>query len=164
MVFGGVKVNMSKKLSLIIFAFIPTIIGYFYNILFTPALASFLLYILPIFMLSLWFWVGGRFAQMNIKAFPSILIGNSLGIVSLIVYLWQFNMVSEGHRNLTLAGLSQAFSASTGMYIARLAILIQPEKNVVGHATITTMQVLGLIPMIIIFTIGYYFNKRKVRL
>jgi len=154
---------MSKKLSLIIFVFIPTIIGYFYNILFIPALAlaSFLLYILPVFMLSLWFWVGGRFAQMNVKAVPSILIGNSIGIVSLIVYLWQFSLVSEGHRNLTLTGLSQAFSASIGIYIARLAILIQPEKNFVGHVTITIMQILGLILMIIVFTIGYYFNKKK---
>ena len=75
-----------------------------------------------------------------------------------------FSLVSEGHRNLTLAALSQAFSASTGMYIVRLAILIQPEKNFVGHSTNTIMQILGLILMIIIFTIGYYFNKRKVRL
>ncbi|MCB2290750.1 hypothetical protein LGK97_13470 [Clostridium sp. CS001] len=155
---------MSKKLSVIIFMFIPTTIGYFYNILFTPTLASFLFYILPIFMFFLWFWVGGKFAQMNIKVLPSILVGNSIGIVSLIVYLWQFGLVSEAHRSLTLAGLSQMFSASTGMYIVRIAILIQPERNVVGHSTNTIIQILGLILMIIIFTIGYYFNKRKVRL
>jgi hypothetical protein len=115
-------------------------------------------------MLSLWFWVGGKFAKMKIKAFPSILIGNSIGIVSLIVYLWQFFIVSEVHRNLTLAGLSQAFSASTGMHIIRLAILIQPEKYAIDRTTVTIIQILGLILMIIIFTIGYYFNKRKVRL
>jgi len=151
-----------KKPYLIFFVFIPTLIGYFYNILFIPALASFLFYILPIFMLYLWFWVGGKFAQMNIKAFPSILIGNSLGIVSLIIYFWQFSIVAEGQRNLTLAGLSQAFSASLGMYIVNLALLIQPEKNVVGHTTIALIQVLGLILMILIFTIGYYLNKRKI--
>jgi len=58
---------MLKKSSLIIFAFIPTIIGYFYNLLFTPALIIFLLYILPIFMLFLWFWVGGKFANLNLR-------------------------------------------------------------------------------------------------
>lgn len=47
---------MSKKLSLFIFTVIPIIIGYFYNISFTPAalenllLSNFFIYIFPIFM------------------------------------------------------------------------------------------------------------------
>lgn len=155
---------MLKKSSLIIFAFIPTIMGYFYDLLFRPALIVFLLYILPIFMFFLWFWVGGKFAKMNIKVLTSILIGNSIGIVSLLVYLWQFFIISEEQRNLTLAGLSQAFSTATGIYVIKLAVVIQPEKHIVGITTITITQILGLILMMGIFAAGYYFNKRKVNL
>ncbi|MBU3146693.1 hypothetical protein [Clostridium sp. CF012] len=155
---------MLKKLDPIIFMFVPTIIGYFSNVLFTPALPAlsiFLFYILPIFMLYFWYWVGGKFAQKNIKAFPSILIGNSLGIVSLIIYFWQFFIVLGGQRVVPSTELSQAFSASLGMYIVRFANLFKFQSY---GTTVTVGQVLGLILMIIIFTAGYYFNKRKIEL
>jgi hypothetical protein len=159
---------MLRKSYLIIFAFIPAIVGYLYNffliqLLKIPSLITFLFYILPILILSFWFWVGGKFAQRNVKVFPAILIGNSIGIVSLLLYLWQFVFVSSDSRSLYLAGFSQDFSAGLSFFTARFAILFEPEKNVIGQATAIGIQVLGLLFMLIVFTLGYYLKKRKLR-
>ena len=126
-----------------------------------PSFETFLFYVLPVVLLSFWFWVGGKFAQRNIKAFLAILIGNSIGIVSLLMYLWQFVLVSSANRSLYLAGFSQAFSGGLVSFTTRFAILFEPEKNVFGQTTEIATQALGLLFMLIVFTLGYYLKKRK---
>ena len=72
---------------------------------------------------------------------------------------------SDDTRNLFLAGLSQCFTASGPIFLtARIAILFEPQKNVIGQASATAMQVIGAVLMIFIFAAGYILgvvNRRK---
>lgn len=140
--------------------FVPTIIGYIYNMLLRiPILGMLLFYISPLLMIVFWFKVGGKFGELDKNIFFSVLVGNSLGIVSLLIYFWQFLLLSEERRNLLLAGFSQMFSTGVVMLTAPIAILFEPDKNNIGRTTGTAMQVLGLVLMILVFTMGYLWKK-----
>lgn len=156
--------DVMKKITLTLLVLAPPIIGYLYNLIFSVSLWGFLLYLSPISLLLFWFWVGWKFAETNMNVYQSVFIGNSLGIVSLIIYLWQFLYVSDEHRNMFLAVFSQGFSSCLSIFTARFAILFEPEKNVIGNATYIATQVLGLLLMATVFTIGYYWHKRKTRI
>jgi hypothetical protein len=156
---------MFKRIYPIFFIFVPSIIGYLHNI-FTPLILSIPTYFSlywygsAILIAYFWFWVGGKFAQSSMKILASVLIGNLLGIVSLFVYLWQYLLIPETHRNHYLATSSQYFSDTISVFIGKLAYLFEPNKNVIGMVTYTAIQILGLLLMIIIFTIGFKFKKR----
>lgn len=153
-----------KKVYLIPMILVPALIGYVYNmLLLIPILGTLLLYILPLAMLVYWFWVGSKFAEFNWSLPISILVGNSFGILSLIIYFWQFLFITDSERNLFLAALSQMFTSCTNIFVARVAILFEPDKNVVGQVSFTAVQILGLIFMMIIFAIGYIWSKKKAR-
>ncbi|MDF2544210.1 MAG: hypothetical protein K0S47_3928 [Herbinix sp.] len=159
---------MFKKIYLPIFSFAPLIFGYLHNwmisyIINIPIIFFIYWYVFPVLMALFWFWVGGKFAQSNVKIFISVLLGNLVGIISLLVYFWQYFLISDSNRNITLAPLSLMFSSTISIFIARLAYLFQPNKNVIDSLSmLSTIQIMGLMLMIIIFTIGYYYKKRKI--
>ena len=45
--------------------------------------------------------------------------------------------------------------------IGRLAILFESQPNYAGRATMTAMQVIALIVMILVFMFGYIWRKNK---
>ena len=162
---------MSKKIYLLIIIFAPLIIGYLHNWVTVRFITIPILFIIniywygsPILMAYFWFWAGGKFAQSNIKIFYSILFGNIAGIVSLFIYFWQFVYTPPIHRNAFLAATSMYFSSIVSIYLARLARLFEPNKNHIGMVTLNAMEIIGLMFMIIIFTLGYCYKKRKLRM
>lgn len=157
-----------KKVYYFLFAFVPTLIGYIYSIfiikiLSIPFLGSLIFYLLPFTVLLLWFWVGRKFVQTKTTAFCAILIGNSVGILSLLLYVWQFIILSDQQRIFFLAGLSQHFSSIVGLLTAKVAVFFEPQKGVVGLVIMTGIQVIGLIVMVLVFAAGFFYEKRKVR-
>ncbi len=113
--------------------------------------------------LIFWFILGRAYVKVW-RYLPGVLIGNAVGFLSLLIYLWQFLLFGDDQRSLFLAGLSQMFSASTSdLMTARIAILFEPSPTAITQVSFTAMQILGLLVMILIFTAGYIEGAIKER-
>ena len=118
-------------------------------------------YLLPLLTTAFWFYLGKQFAR-KWKPVPAVLIAHTVGICSLLVYLWQFLLETDETRSLTLAGFSQMFSASTPLYLfGRIARLVEHRPNYAGRATMVAMQVIALVYMTVVFCIGIYWEKKR---
>lgn len=154
-----------KKSIAILLTFVPMLAGYLINLsIFVPGVGIFLYYVLPIAVCVFWFWLGGRYASINWGVAPALLIGNATGLLSLALYLWQFLGRSSETRNMTLATLSQLYSgAAPGYLYAGLALKFEPDPDVIGMTSAVAMQVIGTVLMIVIFTAGYVWGKKRQR-
>lgn len=150
-----------KKSVLILLTLVPLIVGYGINIACTiPVIGMVIYYFVPIAVLMFWFYLGSQYAKTTWKAVPSVLIGSATGILSLMLYLWQFLGHNDETRDTVLAGISQMYSAATPMYLfSRLANLFESRPNYTGQTTMVAMQVVAVILMIVIFTVGYFWEK-----
>ena len=118
-------------------------------------------YLLPLLTTAFWFYLGKQFAR-KWKPVPAVLIAHTVGICSLLVYLWQFLLETDETRSWTLAGFSQMFSASTPLYLfGRIARLVEHRPNYAGRATMVAMQVIALVYMTVVFCIGIYWEKKR---
>ena len=161
---------MLKKVNPIVYIFVPFIIAYLNNYIILALLQTgiSILYYLYIYgllfgMVSFWFWVGRKFAQRNYKLYTAILLGNSMGIISLALYIWQFMMLPGESRSLFFASISQMFSNALYVITAKVGMLFEPKRNYYGIATVNAMQIIGFICLVLIFAIGYSYEKNKAR-
>ena len=155
-----------RKGILIILTLIPVIAGYILNLtLMIPEIGTLFYYLIPVVIMGFWFYLGKLYSETTWHIVPALLIGNAVGILSLLLYIWQFLWNSDDTRNLFLAGLSQMFVASGPTFLtAKFAILFEPQKNMIGNATTTGIQIIGVVLMILIFAAGYIWsvaNRRK---
>ena len=158
-----------KRACCFLFPLTPTLIGYIYNLILIPLLSvpflfSLVFYVLPFAMLFYWFWAGRKYAQAKGSALISILIGNSIGILSLLLYIWQFVLLSDQQRNLFLAGLSQYFSSPIVFLTMKVAVLFESQKYAIGSTTAVATQIIGLFVMLVVFAVGIFYEKRKTRI
>ena len=151
-----------KKSVLVLLTLVPVIVGYFVNILImVPVIGMAGFYLLPLLTTVLWFYLGKQYAR-RWKPVPAVLIAHTVGICSLLVYLWQFLLETDATRSVILAGFSQMFSASTPLYLfGRIARLFESQPNYAGRATMVAMQVIALVYMAIIFCIGICWEKKR---
>ena len=151
-----------KKSVLILLTLVPVIVGYLVNVLImVPVIGMAGFYLLPLLTTAFWFYLGKQFAR-KWKPVPAVLIAHTVGICSLLVYLWQFLLETDETRSLTLAGFSQMFSASTPLYLfGRIARLVERQPNYAGRATMVAMQVIALVYMTVVFCIGIYWEKKR---
>lgn len=150
-----------KKSVLISLSLVPVIIGYLINaLLMVPALGTACFYLLPLLTTVFWFYLGKQYAD-RWKFVPAVLLAHAVGICSLLIYLWQFLLETDGTRNAALAGFSQMFSASTPYLLWRLAILFESQPNHIGSASMTALQVIALVYMMLVFCVGFYLGKRE---
>ncbi|MPM45844.1 hypothetical protein SDC9_92536 [bioreactor metagenome] len=143
-----------EKIKLLLIALSPILIGFLFNnlLIFLPLF----IYIAPFLMMFYWFWVGTQFAE-NVKSpAKAILLANSIGIISLLVYYWQFVMVADNERILVLAGFSQMFTVPLIYLTAKIGLIFQQTPNEI-------IQVTGFILMLIVFTIGYFYKKKLLK-
>lgn len=152
---------MMKKLLLILSALVPVLAGCVVNFtLRFPVIGPLLFQVVPFLTTVFWVFLGWQYARARWKALPAVLTANSLGIVSLAVYLWQFLSSTDETRNLALAGASQMFSAATPSWLlGRFAILFESQPNYVGRSAMLALQVLALAYMVLIFVCGYTAEK-----
>lgn len=154
-----------QKSVLILLSFVPSIIGYILNLLLgVPVIGIAGFYLLPLLTTAFWFYLGKQYAHSAWKTISSILISHSVGICSLLIYLWQFFLETEETRNMILAGSSQMFSASTPMYLfGWLAILFESQPNYAGRTTFVAMQVIALVYMVIVFSVAILWEKKRLK-
>lgn len=153
-----------KKWVLVLLTFVPVAAGYLLNLtILLPGMGGFLYYLLPIVISVFWIWLGGRFANASWKTVPALLIGNATGIVSLLVYLWQFLLESDATRVMVLAAASQMFSASAPYFLlARFALFFESEPNTITMASAVALQVLSVLYMVILFSTAFFLEKYRM--
>lgn len=151
-----------KKSTLILWTFIPILTGYLVNsLLRVPVLGEIFFYALTVTTTAFWFWMGRQFEKSTFKTIHAILIGNATGIISLLIYLWQFLLVTSENRNAFLAGFSQMYNASVPGYLfGGIASLFETEQNYIGTRTFVALHVICEIYMIIVFVIGMMVEKK----
>ena len=154
-----------KKSLLLLLTLVPIAAGWLINALFfVPPIGMAAFYILPLLVLAFWFHLGRQYADTAWKALPSILIGNAVGIVSLALYVWQFIFETDETRNLSVAAFSQMFTAGTPMYLwGGIARLFETQPNYAGRTAMTALQVISLLVMMLVFAVGYCWQKKKCR-
>lgn len=151
------------KLQLCLYALSPVIIGYLYNLLvLVPGLGSLLFWCVPFLLLIYWFCVGRKFAVGINNPVIAIIIGNIFGIISVLIYYWEFIILTDVQRNLWLAGFSQCFSATISPITSKIGILFETEPYTITQTTINLMQFTGFILMVFIFSIGYFVNYKRL--
>lgn len=154
-----------KKVVLVLLTFVPIVVGYIVNLsLFLPVIGMALLYVVPLFMTAFWFYLGRQYARSTWKTIPAILIGNATGIISLLIFLWQFLLETDETRNSILAGASQMFSASVPIYLfGRVPNLFETQPNYTGIRIMVAMEVIAVVFMIAVFCAAIFWEKRRLK-
>lgn len=120
-------------------------------------------YLLPLVTTVFWFFLGKQYAR-KWKVAPAVLIAHTVGVCSLLIYLWQFLLETDVTRSMTLAVFSQMFSASTPLCLfGGIARLVETQPNYAGRATMVAMQVISLVYMVIVFSVGMYMEKKRTK-
>ena len=147
-----------KKYILILLTLVPILAGWLINVtLLVPVLGELMFYVFPILVLVFWFRLGSRYAETDWAAFPAILIGNATGLLSVIIYLWQFAGLDEASRNVSLAVWSQMYSAGTLGYFWGGVVTLFFRSRAASYA----MQVVCLASMIVVFSLGFFRNRES---
>ena len=137
-----------KKIILIILTLVPILIGWLINVfIHVPKVGMALLYVLPFVVLVFWFWLGRQYAKTDWRPLSAIIIGSASGLISLVLYIWQFHILTEEGRNMFIAGLSQ-------MYFAAV-----PEWIFARSGLYLVIHIIALVLMIAVFTFGYLTGR-----
>lgn len=118
-------------------------------------------YLSQIIIVLFWFWVGKRFAGLNMSKLRGFAFGNSLWGICLVVFTWQFLLVSEPHRIKALEVVSLSYISP--FYILTHAL---PPIGVYFSgfrltATIINLTLVGYFLMFIIFTLGFIWGRLR---
>lgn len=150
---------------LIVLTLVPVIAGYILNsALLIPGIGMLLFYLIPAAIVVFWFHLGKLYSKTTWHFIPALLIGNAVGILSLLLYIWQFLLLGNDARNIFLAGLSQMFITSGPTVLTiRIAMLFESQENYTGQTTMTGMQIIGVVLMLFIFAAGYLRGMKNNR-
>ncbi|WP_172251329.1 hypothetical protein [Saccharibacillus deserti] len=145
---------MSEKKKAWIWISIPLLYG---------ALSFVLLWIFPlrigqIVFGAFWLWIGMRFARLEGSSVKNFVWGNSLWLISFLLYLWQFVLLDDANRNMALAAWSQYYALSFVMSGAWVYMAF--EKGVI-RSTPVAIYAYGI--MFLVFAIGFLWGKIKKR-
>ena len=178
-VFGirkGVSVFMEKQKNtrsdviLLLCAILPTLFGYLYNVLmpFIPIEGvAFRLYflLLPIIFVYVWYKIGMKYLHMNIRLslVQKVLIGNSIALLALLVFLWQFVLQTDESRNTFLAGISQCTFNFLSVYTWRIAYAFESVQDETGSLSFIMMHVIGFVVFVVAFAFGLYREIKKIK-
>lgn len=140
---------MNEKVKLFIWALVPFVYGYICNtyiIILNP-------FVIQIIFAIFWGWVGVKTFNLSGSKIKNFLIVNSVWLISFLLFIWQFVIVSDEGRNFTLAGISQHYMLSflwSGANIPRL-------YTNTFHGT--NIMIIAYVAMLVVFTIGFSVSK-----
>ncbi|MFY0518511.1 hypothetical protein ACOMCU_11890 [Lysinibacillus sp. UGB7] len=103
-----------------------------------------------------WFWVGMKFSCLSGNKVKSFFIGNSIWLLSFLLYLWQFALLDGESRNMFLAGISQYYMLPFIWSGTKLSLLF---TDIIHGTTITIISYLS---MLLVFTIGFIVRTIKL--
>lgn len=140
---------MIENKKILMWILIPFIYGLLSNnfVMIIPPLLS------QIIFAVFWFWVGKRLSKLGENNIKSFIIGNSIWLLSFLLYLWQFVLLNDESRNMFLALISQHYMLSFIWSGTKLTLLF---SNVLHGTTITIVSYLS---MLLVFTLGFIVGK-----
>lgn len=157
------KNNSKRKLILLIL--VPFILSYLINILLSIGInrdssiilsfTSIFLYIWGFIAILFWFYVGMEFGRLAISKVKSFILGNSLWMISFILYIWQFIILNGEERNLFIAGISQNYN------LGFISISSQIVSLFTRSIDSRTVIVLSYFLMLLVFTGGFVYTSKK---
>lgn len=154
-----------KKGILLLLTLVPVAVGYLVNLLLAvPGIGGVCFWMLPLATTVFWFFLARGYARTSWNALSSVLLGNAVGILSLLVYLWQFVLETDATRNMGLAAASQMFSAAVPTYLFGRWISLFEQPGHIGRTSMITLQVIAVVYMIAVFVCGYVWEKVKKRM
>lgn len=153
-----------KKANLFILTFVPLIAGCSVQMAGTAKnFGTAVLLIVPLLTTVFWLWLGTRYARSSWGLTASVLMGNAVGILSLLVYLWQFLLETDQTRNMVLASVSQMFTLSTPTFLLyKIIILLRAGQFDAVQASNTTLEVISVIYMTAVFLCGYLAENHRL--
>ena len=105
--------------------------------------------------LFFWFYVGKRFGDLDVSKVKSIVLGNSLWFISLILYIWQFILLDYTKRNSFIASISQHYNLG----------FVRVSSGIIGFFTNTfdtkIVIIISYLIMLIVFTIGFIYTSKS---
>jgi len=132
----------------IVLILIPLVYGFLTNITMLP----FLPFVMQLAFLVFWFYVGFQISKLDMTAWKSFLLGNSLWLVSFALFIWQFIILDSASRSMSLALLSQHYILA---FVYGAATLLP----FVGNGT--TLIFFAYILMLLTFSVGFFVNKKS---
>ncbi len=143
---------MNEKRKMWIWLLIPFLYG---------ALSFVFIQIVPpliaqIVMGAFWLWVGMQFARLGGSSIRNFVWGNSLWLISFLLFLWQFVLLNDENRNMAIASISQNYMLAfilSGVWMYKIS---DPS---VFHST--TAILLAYLVMFAVFVIGFVWGKVK---
>ena len=151
-------------LECIAYLFYPTLLGILFNLSaeYLPSAFGLVYYLSPILLFAGWFWAGSRYARHVKNPVLAILAGNSVGILSLGVYLWLEYLSPE--RINWLQQLAQAFTAPLTLLTVGIVAQFSPEVDGVVQVSNTALQCIGLALAVLAFSGGYFYRRNQDKL
>lgn len=107
---------------------------------------------------AFWLWVGMQFARLGGSSVRNFVWGNSLWLISFLLFLWQFVLVNDENRNMAIASISQNYMLAFVMSGVWAYKLSNPS---VFYST--TAILLAYLVMFAVFAIGFFWGKIKKR-
>lgn len=158
----------SKKYKLILLLIFPLVVSLISNLLLTIGadtdsyiflyITTSILYIWGFVAIFFWFYVGIQFGNTEISEMKSFLLGNSLWMISLLLYIWQFILLEDEKRNLFIAGLSQDYTLGFVGVSGKIIGIF--TNSIDGNAVI----MISYLIMLLVFTIGFLFAAKNRQL
>lgn len=128
---------------------IPGIYGYLAHqsmIPFYPLIAQIVFFVY-------WLWVGyviGRFSKNSMKG---MLLGNSIWVISLVIFIWQFILTDDVGRLGSVAAIPQYYILPFVWLASKMAALLTMIDG-------STIIILTFICMLIVFVLGFRLGKK----
>ena len=143
---------MRENTKILMWIFIPFVYGFLSNtfMLIIPPLLSQLIFAV------FWFWVGMKFFCLSGNKVKNFFIGNSIWLLSFLLYLWQFALLDDESRNMFLAGISQYYVLPFIWSGVKLSLLF---TDTIHGITIT---IISFLSMLLVFMVGFIVGKIKV--
>ncbi len=149
-----IEIDLSKKVSLVLATIAPAIFGLvFYIVAQLPVVGDIWWVVSPFALLLYWGWVAGMYYKANIRFIWSVLIANSYGIISFIIYMIVYygTDITQGTKFTDqiifwFTYPLQFLTLSVG------GMIHDPESDVM---MVASTQIYGLLFMLAAFIIGY---------
>jgi len=112
-----------------------------------------------IIVVPFWFWVGKRFAGLQMSRIRSFLFGNSVWGISFIIFVWQFLLEQEPHRIKALEVISLSYISPFYMLTGALPPVDAYFDGFRFTNTVITLTLVGYFLMLVIFTFGFIWGS-----
>lgn len=146
--------NYMRKNKHLFIVLAPFLLGWLFNIIIyvMPFFGATSMWILNLGFVLLWFWGGRQFAKLSMKKIYSYLLGNTLWLISFLVYVWQFVLLDEASRNFAIASLSQYYMLFTIIIGTQIQLMYSSVINS------TEIVIISYLVMLFVFTLGFIYQ------